>query len=175
MRAITLFTLLAFATCIFIAPISAQAMVEFEGTVITDETVSFPVCYEMHHCEVRVDTILTDPNNTLTIGQNVTICYLEAINLTAGDQVRCHGDYWVIGGCPFQFCGHVTCTEIMHMRYDMNFDKHVGIEDIIIAALAFGAHPDHPRWNSQADVDHDSIVSIIDLCIIANQFGTTYQ
>jgi hypothetical protein len=332
MRTIILFTLLTFATCIVIAPISAQAPIEFEGTVITDETVSFPVCYNMPHCEVIVDTVFYDPNNTLTIGQNVTICYDEALNLIVGDQVHCYGHYWVIGPCPLQFCGYVTGTEIVHTRipqlavdppeatvgvgqvfdinitirdldirwrlqgvafnlsylpvltildvtegpfmsqflqlgdpdggippqekffhwfieanhlfvmnillpspsgkwcciypegdgvlatitfsadspgstsldlittdlsdeigtqiphttmhgtieiresfpYDMNLDLRVDIEDIVIAALAFGAQPDHSRWNSQADVNNDSVVNIIDLYTIAHHFGTTY-
>ncbi|UCH32489.1 MAG: hypothetical protein JSV05_03675, partial [Candidatus Bathyarchaeota archaeon] len=259
-------------------------------------------------------------------------CYDEALNLTVGDQVHCHGHYWIIGPCPLQFCGYVTCTEIVHTSipqlvvdppevvvgvgqifdidiairdldiewrlqgvafnlsylpvltildvmegpflgqflqpgdpdagipsqekifywfieanhlcvmnvllpspsgkwcciypegdgvlatitfradnlgstsldlvttdlsdeignqiphtimhgtveiresfpYDMNLDLRVDIEDIIIASLAFGTHPDHPRWNSQADVNNDGFVNIIDLYIIAHHFGTTY-
>lgn len=54
---------------------------------------------------------------------------------------------------------------------DLNQDGKVDIEDIAIAAQAFGSYPGHLRWNPEADLDGDGKVSIIDIAIIAKAFG----
>jgi PKD repeat protein len=54
---------------------------------------------------------------------------------------------------------------------DLNGDGKIDIKDIAIAALAFGSFPGHPRWNPAADVDLDGVVSIIDILLIASNFG----
>jgi parallel beta-helix repeat protein len=54
---------------------------------------------------------------------------------------------------------------------DINSDGIVDINDIVIAALAFGSYPGHPRWNPIADIKQDGIIDIIDLVIIGVNFG----
>jgi len=55
---------------------------------------------------------------------------------------------------------------------DLDGDKDIDIDDIYIAALAFGSSEGHPRWNMLADLDNDGYVSIFDLYLIASKFGT---
>jgi hypothetical protein len=63
---------------------------------------------------------------------------------------------------------------------DVNYDEIVNIQDVVIAALAFGsATVDNPttpwdetaNWNINADLNGDSKVNIIDLVIIGINFG----
>ena len=92
--------------------VSAAAEVEFRAVAVSDEDVAFPICYFMPHTLVKVETILHDPNSTLFAGLVVTICYNESMSLKVGDRVECQGYYHIIGACPFQFCGHIVCTEV---------------------------------------------------------------
>lgn len=55
---------------------------------------------------------------------------------------------------------------------DLNNDRIVDMRDIGIIALALGSYPDHPRWNPQYDFNQDSEVNMIDLLLIAKNFGT---
>jgi hypothetical protein len=43
--------------------------------------------------------------------------------------------------------------------------------DINIVAKAFDADRRSPRWNPNADVDHNGIVTLIDISIVAGRFG----
>jgi len=54
---------------------------------------------------------------------------------------------------------------------DLTADGKVYIDDLIIAAKAFGSYPTHLRWNPDADINKDNIVNIKDLFIIAKDFG----
>jgi hypothetical protein len=56
---------------------------------------------------------------------------------------------------------------------DLNGDGTVNIEDLFIAAEAYGSYPGHPRWNPQADINGDDEVDIMDLFLIAKHFGET--
>lgn len=62
---------------------------------------------------------------------------------------------------------------------DINDDGMVDIDDIMIANLAFGSYPGHPRWDSRADISGpegfpDHLVDIDDVIIIAISFGKYY-
>jgi nitrous oxidase accessory protein len=63
------------------------------------------------------------------------------------------------------------CTRL---RTDLNIDGVIGIDDLIIAAEAFWSTPEHPRWNSHADIDQDARVRIDDLVMIAQDFGESW-
>jgi len=54
---------------------------------------------------------------------------------------------------------------------DLNNDGKVSIQDIALAAGAFGSYPGHPRWNPIADVNRDKTVNVVDIVLIAKNFG----
>lgn len=56
---------------------------------------------------------------------------------------------------------------------DVNADGKIDIFDIVEAATAFGATPNSPFWNPQADIYPDGLVDIFDLVIVAAYFGKT--
>ena len=60
-------------------------------------------------------------------------------------------------------------------KTDLNGDRVVNIEDIAIVAIAYGSHPDHPRWNTDADIDSNELVNIIDLSMVAVDFGKSFR
>jgi len=57
---------------------------------------------------------------------------------------------------------------------DLTHDGYTGIDDILEAEKYFGSYPGHPRWNSEADIDNDEYISIQDIVLIANDFGTMW-
>ena len=56
---------------------------------------------------------------------------------------------------------------------DLNRDGVVNILDLATAAVAYGSHPGHLRWNPVADLDENNIINILDITIIAKNFGKT--
>jgi len=103
---------LASLTGFFVVKVSAQCgKVKFRGTVATDEEWGVFVCYGSYWCYVIVEEILYDPNSTLSLGYAVSVCYSESLSLKVGDYVECYGCYWILGACPFQYCGYVACKE----------------------------------------------------------------
>lgn len=56
---------------------------------------------------------------------------------------------------------------------DLNSDGITDIDDINMAAESFASHPDHARWNPDADIDSDDYVGIKDIISIALEFGQT--
>jgi len=58
---------------------------------------------------------------------------------------------------------------------DLNLDSMVDMQDIGIAACAFGSYPSHPRWNADADINKDDTVNMRDIALIARNFGEEYQ
>jgi len=69
---------------------------------------------------------------------------------------------------------HNTVDGYVEQRWipeDINGDGIVNIQDILIAALAFGSRPGDPNWNPIADLDNNGIINILDLVTIAIHFG----
>jgi hypothetical protein len=54
---------------------------------------------------------------------------------------------------------------------DLNKDGVINIIDIAIVAKAFGATPQHPRWNSIADLDDNGIIDRVDISEVAKDYG----
>jgi parallel beta-helix repeat protein len=57
---------------------------------------------------------------------------------------------------------------------DLNIDSKVDMQDVGIAARAFGSYPGHPRWDPEADVNSDNKINLRDIAIVARNFGKTY-
>ena len=83
--------------------------VKFRGVATTDEQWGETVCYGSYYCNVTLQEILYDPNNTLLLDEEVTICYNQSLPVKAGDQVECYGYYWKEAG-PMQCVGRVECV-----------------------------------------------------------------
>ena len=60
---------------------------------------------------------------------------------------------------------------IIAMVGDINADGIVDISDVYLIALAFGAMPPDPRYNSNLDIIYDEIIDISDIYIAAIHFG----
>lgn len=45
----------------------------------------------------------------------------------------------------------------MPLLGDLNYDRTVDVLDAMKAASAFGSYPEHPRWNSAADLNQDDV------------------
>jgi len=82
--------------------------VKFRGVVATNEEWGEFVCSGSYYCNVTIEEILYDLNNTLSLEDEVTICYNQSLSLEIGDQVECYGYYWKSGGPP-QCVGRVAC------------------------------------------------------------------
>jgi ABC-type transport system substrate-binding protein len=50
-------------------------------------------------------------------------------------------------------------------------DIKVNINDVAVAARAFGTYPGHARWSTIADINHDYKIDIKDVAAIAKKFG----
>jgi len=79
--------------------------------------------------------------------------------------------------------GQYRICAISPLQGDINGDGIVNIQDIVIAALAFGSEavddPNTPwnetgNWNPDADLNSDGIIDICDLVIIGVNFGKTW-
>jgi hypothetical protein len=67
------------------------------------------------------------------------------------------------------------CYEILPIHIaDVNFDRRINMDDLIIVVNAFGAYSGHPRWNPIADINLDGRVSMGDIIEIVTNFGKVY-
>ena len=57
------------------------------------------------------------------------------------------------------------------MSPDLNSDGEVDLQDLNLQKSAFGSLPDNPRWNPKVDVNRDNIINIVDVALIAINFG----
>lgn len=64
-------------------------------------------------------------------------------------------------------------TDPTAVLWDLNNDGIVDIFDLVIWADAFGAQPEDPKWNPQADLYPDNVIDIFDGVILAYHFGET--
>jgi parallel beta-helix repeat protein len=56
---------------------------------------------------------------------------------------------------------------------DINLDRTVNNNDLILLVQAYGSTPSDPNWNPNADLDNDNVVGIFDLKILGENFGTS--
>jgi hypothetical protein len=74
-----------------------------------------------------------------------------------------HGsyDYWL----------QTTVNITVYFLTDINKDGKVNIQDLYIAAKAFGTEPGDERWSEIADINKDGKVDIKDIYRVAKDFG----
>jgi hypothetical protein len=87
---------------------SSSGEVKFRGFATSAEEWGDFVCYGSYYCNASVGEILSDPNNTLSIGNVVTVCYNDSLSIKVGDYVECYGYYWK-GLGPLQCVGKICC------------------------------------------------------------------
>jgi D-alanyl-D-alanine-carboxypeptidase/D-alanyl-D-alanine-endopeptidase len=56
-------------------------------------------------------------------------------------------------------------------RTDMNIDARVDIQDIMMVRIAFGSRQGTPNWSELADIDENDLVNIIDIAMVAKDYG----
>jgi hypothetical protein len=72
----------------------------------------------------------------------------------------------------FTECGLRALTRpYVPLMGDVNHDKLVTMDDLVVALDAFGACPTHPRGNPYSDLDGDGKVDTGDIVIILMNFG----
>jgi hypothetical protein len=58
---------------------------------------------------------------------------------------------------------------------DLNGDGKVGLQDLTLLAMAYGAKPGDLKWNLRADIDGTGIVGLSDLTWLASSYGQVYH
>jgi PKD repeat protein len=82
------------------------------------------------------------------------------------------GDSWVVSFTYAHSTRQVTLILDPYRLYgDVNNDGRVDMLDLSMVAAAFGSRPTDTRWNSTADLDNNRIVNIVDISIVAHQYG----
>jgi len=56
---------------------------------------------------------------------------------------------------------------------DLNMDGKVNLEDLSLQKEAFGSYPENPNWNILADLNKDNIINILDITLVAKEYGKT--
>jgi hypothetical protein len=60
-----------------------------------------------------------------------------------------------------------------YLSTDLNQDGAVNIQDITIAAVAYGSRTGDPKWNTIADLDKNGQINIVDMTMVAKDYGKT--
>lgn len=69
--------------------------------------------------------------------------------------------------------GYVDGIVKVKLPGDINEDRTVDIEDLVVVALAWGTSPGDPDWNSLADLSKDNFIDVEDLSTVGRNYGTT--
>jgi DMSO/TMAO reductase YedYZ molybdopterin-dependent catalytic subunit len=56
---------------------------------------------------------------------------------------------------------------------DLNGDGRIDLQDLRTVAAAFGSKPGDPEWNEVADLDGNGWTNIVDVTLIAKDYGRT--
>lgn len=84
------------------------------------------------------------------------------------------GNYTVYVSASYQNQQATASTSFQLKRKflaDINEDGKVNIEDVFLMARAWHSYPGHPRWNPKCDLDGNEIVNILDVIILAREYG----
>ena len=69
---------------------------------------------------------------------------------------------------------YIVGPVVVSMFGDTNRDEKVDIQDVAEAAKAFGSYIGHRRWNPNSDLNNDDVISVIDIVLIALNFGRVH-
>jgi hypothetical protein len=70
----------------------------------------------------------------------------------------------------YSFSFNVILKADEYLLGDINKDGCVNFWDSMLFASCFGSNPQDTRWNSNADLDRDGVVSILDAIILSSRF-----
>jgi hypothetical protein len=96
------------------------------------------------------DTNDTTPCNNYTISAKASTVPYE-MNTTNNEHINGHVKIRILG--------------------DINGDGKVRVDDVYLAAEAFGSYPGHPRWEPAADLNGDGKIRVDDVYLVAINFG----
>ncbi len=148
--------------------ITVNASLENRG--IKPATVNVVLYMNTSDSAIRQLTLQPAENSTVTFTWNTSAIYgICVLNATIVADY-CPGELAI-----FDNLRHLHQRVTIALRTDLNYDRAVGIDDIVHAAEAFGSYEGHSRWNPMYDLDSDGRIRIIDLLWIASDFGKTYH
>lgn len=131
------------------------------------ETFDVKAYYDNNLIETKTVTLAEGENTTLTFAWNtdgIIPCHNYTIKAEASPV-----PYEIDTANNVYIDGKVKIT----MPGDVNGDGKVRVDDVFLAAEAFGTEPGHPRWNPDADVNGDGGVRVDDIFMVARNFGRT--
>ena len=91
--------------------------VKFIGTATTDELTGW-VCYGTYYCDVIVDKIISDPDNSIHVGSEYTVGYgSNPKYIKSGDKIEVDGSYYHSCG-PLNQMGRI-CGDVQKILPDL--------------------------------------------------------
>jgi hypothetical protein len=144
--------------------VTINVTVENKGN--TTETVTLKTYYDTALIkETLVADLAPQETRTLTVNWNTTLV------------TPCH-EYTIsaeIPQIPYEFntTNNIYVNGKIKIRVfgDVSGDGYVGVDDVVMAAEAFGSVPGHSRWITYADLNRDNYVGVDDIVEIAANFG----
>jgi hypothetical protein len=115
-----------------------------------------------------ITNVNPDTNTTLTFSWNITNLPLY-VNYT----IKAYAPE-VPGEISIENNLYLDSIVIIKIFGDTNGDKKVNILDVAEASKAFGSYVGHARWNPNVDLDNDGRISVIDMVLVAMNFGREF-
>jgi PKD repeat protein len=136
--------------------------------------------------EVHVnDTVIFDAGKCCPNGPNSAIVeyawdFGDGTSLVTSQQVVEHkfhkvGNYTIcLNVTDNKGLSSVATAQIkVGLLGDINFDGTIDIQDLFYVARSFDSSPGNERWRAECDLNHDQVINIIDINIVAKAYGTT--
>lgn len=131
------------------------------------------------------DTIIFNATKCRSNGPNSVIVeyfweFGDGTNLTTDQQVVEHkflkvGNYTIcLNITDSKGLSNVATAQItVNLLGDINCDGRVDIQDLYYVAHSFGSSLGDERWRAECDLNHDQVINIIDVNIVAKAYGKT--
>lgn len=130
------------------------------------------------------DTIVFNATKSCSNGPNSVIVeyawdFGDGANLTTDQQVVEHrflkvGNYTIcLNVTDSNGLSNVATAQItVNLLGDINCDGRVDIQDLYYVARSFDSSLGDERWRVECDLNHDQVINIIDVNIVAKAYGT---